>query len=946
MTRPPALPLPLLRPLTLPLLTALALLAGCCGDDPDSPLCQLGATADAGLGCWSDDDEPVRTTGEVEAPPDPPIAGCQVMADGFCVAGPLRDDPMTGLGLDARAYIPAGIWRARVVSEGCPGDDCERVIGYARPRVHIAHIGEATVEIETLCRDLPGPDRDAQVPVAGLVPRSLRDCGEAIGFGVTPAFEDPHDVIFGRAPALPDVYAISTHMSLTGAGHARLVGDFARCAMHQCAARNSWDGNPARVDPDLDQIHRRCDACPAVRDPAQRDRDHDGFGDACDNCIHVPGPQHDGDDDGIGTVCDVCPATWDPEQRDGDGDGIGDRCDNCRSASNSTQSDADGDGRGNACDNCRGVVNPGQEDGDGDGAGDACDVCPDISDPDQRDTDADAIGDACDNCPTDANPEQPDTDADGIGDACDLCPDDADADQADEDEDGIGDACDLCPEDPDPEQPDRDEDGIGDACDLCVAMPDLDQLDTDADGIGDACCGEDDPDDDGWSNCAWYPPGHLDRYDAEPQIGAPAEVHEAWRARPMPGDTYCEAGQRVCVPAGTPPGFSAEEVERYAGQHVEASGADVVMYDIGSADDAISRCMVASEALGRPVERAEWQACMAEVMTPAEPPPGPAVPMPAAPIEVEFDVRGGRLGVWMGLVGQKIVWWMLGYGFREGCRYDYPYEVIMPNGQLRYGEYDIYCPSTLRQHPDGRITGEAGIYMEVKWWRTDVRRFAYDRVLRSIDQIERHYKNWENDTRISDPSLRLVWMFGWNPPADARDMLEQRPDFDFDRRAGRPIESLHYRPIEYVSPPRYLLDRLQTRPWLHGPAYWTTFVPTDFRFIRGVLDTAPCFPCDHADAHCEERGLVQRLDLELYAPECGWRGALVGCDFFAVETSIARLGAVYVEPSALRMWLGIYQKFCLEGITLACDEWLSRLYDRMKCREDYMDYNDGLGPRR
>ena len=919
MSRAPVLPLSVL----LAALLALFTLSACCGDDSDNPLCQLGATADAGLGCWSEADEPVRTTAEVDAPHDPPIAGCQEMRDGFCVAGPLRDDPMTGLGLDPRAYIPAGIWRANAASEGCPGDDCERAIGYARPRVHIAHLGEATVEIETVCRDLPGPDRDPQPPVPGIVPRSLRDCGEAIGFGVNPAFEDPHDIIFGRAPAIPDVYAISTHMSLTGASHARLVGDFARCAMQRCAGRNSWDGNPARVDPDLDQIHRRCDACPEVRDPAQRDRDHDGHGDACDNCVAVPGPQHDGDDDGIGTLCDVCPEIWDPQQEDRDADGIGDRCDNCRSVPNLTQSDGDADGRGDACDNCRAIANPAQEDGDGDNAGDACDVCPDIPDPGQEDADADGIGDACDNCPADANRDQRDSDGDGIGDACDGCPDDADPEQADTDADGIGDACDLCPEDPDPDQEDRDADGIGDACDLCVAIPDPDQRDTDADGIGDACCAEDDPDDDGWSNCAWYPPGHLDRHGAEPQPGAPIEVHEAWREHPMPGDTHCQAGHRLCVPAGTPRAFSTHELEQWVLEHIVNGGPDLLQIPPRGGDQAIADCAARADLMPPgPVPAGWWQACLDAAMAP--PPPV------GHPIEFEFG-NNPRVAVQFGLVGQRIIWWMLGLGLRPGCRYDFRYSIVMPDGRLRHGEMDIYCESTVRVDEAGRVRGLPGLMMEVKWWRTLVNTWPDTRAVSFIDQSERHYR-WLLFKQQEDPYLRLAWIFGWNPPVTGLHILTHNPTYNFRRLIGRDADELHYPAVPYVNPAIALADRSQPDAWLAGPVYWTTFVPDDFRFIRGVFDGAPCFPCsDHPDM-CELGGLVDAwIQVTLHTPECEVRGRSIYCDFFDVETTIAREGTVYVDPRGLLRWLGIYQRLCIEGRVGGCNEWLSRLYDRVKC---------------
>ncbi|MCB9551931.1 MAG: thrombospondin type 3 repeat-containing protein [Myxococcales bacterium] len=474
----------------------------------------------------------------------------------------------------------------------------------------------------------------------------MRDCGPVVGFAVSPSWQDPAGGFFGQSPAIPDQYAISTLMSLTGAEHARKVARFMTCAMQQCVHHNTWDGDIARVDPDTDQIHSRCDVCPTITDRDQRDRDHDGHGDACDNCPDDPGPQHDRDGDGHGDVCDVCPDTPDPEQRDLDADGVGDACDNCRGEPNRDQRDRDQDALGDACDNCPRHANDDQTDTDRDGAGDACDVCPDLPDPEQRDGDADGIGDACDLCPDTPDPEQHDTDGDGVGDACDRCPDHPDPWQEDGDDDGIGDACDLCPKTPDPEQSDRDGDGIGDACDRCVAAADPEQRDSDADGIGDACCGEGDPDDDGWSNCAWYPPGHLEAHGAEPQTGAPDAIHEAWRDRVIPGDVSCIEGRRVCVPAGTPPGFSAEEVEAFALQQAAAGGPDVLRYAEGSADDAIARCMVIADALGRPIEPAEWRACLEAVMGPPapDPPPGPDVPTPAAPIEVEFDVPGGRLG--------------------------------------------------------------------------------------------------------------------------------------------------------------------------------------------------------------------------------------------------------------------------------------------------------------
>ena len=305
-----------------------------------------------------------------------------------------------------------------------------------------------------------------------------------------------------------------------------------------------------------------------------------GDGDVCshyDNCPNVDNDQTDSDHDGIGDACDDCPATFNPrlctggqvcphgldiecpdgetctQQQDRDGDGKGDLCDLCPS---DPMNDADQDGRCSNVDNCPNVFNPNQKDSDGDGVGDACDDdldddgylngddnCPNV-DNDQTDSDHDGIGDACDddrdgdgiandndNCPDLANTDQADEDGDLVGDVCDPCPGDpgndldkdticskvdncpgtANPDQTDSDGDGIGDACDNCPFTSNSQQQDRDFDRVGDACDYdrdgdgylngndnCPDVANTNQLDSDRDGIGDAC--DDDLDNDGIAN--------------------------------------------------------------------------------------------------------------------------------------------------------------------------------------------------------------------------------------------------------------------------------------------------------------------------------------------------------------------------------------------------------------------------------------------------------------
>ena len=222
--------------------------------------------------------------------------------------------------------------------------------------------------------------------------------------------------------------------------------------------------------------------------------------------------------------------------------------------------------------------------------------------------------------------------------------------------------------------------------------------------------------------------------------------------------------------------------------------------------------------------------------------------------------------------------------------------------------------------------------MEVKWWRTRVTTWPDARALSFVDQIERHYIHWR-DTQLFDPHVRLVWLFVWNPPITAVHILEKNETYDFPRITGRAAEQVIYPAVPYVEPTAALADLIQPTPWMAGPIYWTTFIPSDFRFIRGVFDEAPCFPCSEHPGMCEAGGLVDNwVEVTAHTPSCRTRGRGIFCDFLDIEATVIRIGSVYINQRNLLRWLGIYQHACIHGHAAGCNPWLSKLYDRLKCR--------------
>ncbi|MEZ4437136.1 MAG: hypothetical protein R3F65_32475, partial [bacterium] len=303
-------------------------------------------------------------------------------------------------------------------------------------------------------------------------------------------------------------------------------------------------------------------------------------------------------------------------------------------------------------------------------------------------------------------------------------------------------------------------------------------------------------------------------------------------------------------------------------------------------------------------------------------------PNPAPPARpIEFDrplIDGAGVSGRFGVHGQRIVWWLGGY-WRPGrrCEYDRDYEVIV-RGIRRFGRADILCDSTLEVEADGSSSGRPPEVIEVKWFRTDVEVWPTVRVRKFVDQVERYWLLWQHLSR-TESRARLVYMFGWTPPANARLMLAKAGyQFPTPWAPGEPM----YEPIHEVAPLSGVVDRALPPSMLDGRAYWTRFIPRDFEFIHGVLDEAPCVRCDQRPALCgiddgrvEIAGCRRTGEGEI---ECGQ-----GDDVLAIRLTEA--SDVYVNMVNLKKWAAIYQDWCILGLVQGCDEWLSTLYDDIKC---------------
>ncbi len=217
------------------------------------------------------------------------------------------------------------------------------------------------------------------------------------------------------------------------------------------------DGTPDNQDSDMDG-----DGIPNEEDP---DMDGDGVPNHEDTDMDGDGIPNDQDDDMDG---DGIPNDQDP---DADGDGI-----NAENDVNDLSQDSDGDG-----------IPDNQEDLDGDG-----ELDPGETDPGNADTDDDGLDDG-EEQQWGTNATNPDTDGDGV----------SDGDEVDQGSD---------PLDPnDFESHDKDEDGLPDEYEVNVTFSDpyvADSNGTDGNrsfaGGNDVIDGDEDPDNDGWTNRQEY----------------------------------------------------------------------------------------------------------------------------------------------------------------------------------------------------------------------------------------------------------------------------------------------------------------------------------------------------------------------------------------------------------------------------------------------------------
>ena len=511
---------------------------------------------------------------------------------------------------------------------------------------------------------------------------------------------------------------------------------------------------------------------------------------------------------------------------------------------------------------------------------------------------------------------------------------------------GIPDAC----------EPDADSDAVIDGQDNCVNTANPNQMDTDEDGIGDACCESDDPDGDRINNC--------DLVKGSTQIGAPPQGlgsrYSGFDAGiTYPGKAQCYDGVRYCVPEYNHEYHGVEAVEAVVQQGLRGQVPDMNPIQVDGADCAIAQCWDLENRFARAGSPAWtpaiWNACLdampgctrgAEIASITGPPEDrdlfPDLDSLAAvgrlvqaavqhPADTALNVVRAaneyrQANYRFGLDAEEVVYVMEGYAFREDCKKNEQYRVIL-DGVPRKGQIDIRCLGADRLLPE---------VVEVKAWRTftaiiERGTAAKRREMRAglHDQFRRLDKMRERDYGHRS-IFRYTFMFA-PPPSAARILLGLDPEFPL--APGQPLRAKfpgdnEGNPPDVVPPPVAPAPGAQPpngaleyqRVWI-GNRIMDIFVAPipdgnlpDFGIV-GVLDDGIWVRCT-----------TDPLMGDVFNPWCR-DGRVVYGD--PADITVTAGGKLYTNPAVVDEWLELYYALCLTDRVQCTDQW-SFMYDSLQ----------------